>query len=777
METAFRRSARALVAFAFALVSLTAAATDPVAVWTGFADGATIDGTDGRTYTFNANGNTIADDGSSFTIGSTNSTVSFSTAYASLASTIIVRYSAFSTSTSYQTLITLSGTNTNSAVEYTKSLIGLCATPQAGLSGMWQGVIYTSNGDVNTYTMPTNGGFFAMRRDGTVGVQGFVNGQLDNNQSGIKASNFCINEINFGGSTYAKSSGTKPVTATGLTITGIAIFDTSLTQDQIAAYEFPEEETSTTEVMSINFNADGYQNSDYPGVTGASVDVSSAIVEDSNWYHDGQNNSTNYTFSNGVKFTWSSACVWAMESNKSAGTMINGYLDDGKSESAAISMTVENLDYDSYDLILYRATDSESGYKFSAVSINGTDWTAGDDGIGVGGSDAWGSVGSTNAVLGTNTMRINGLTGTTLTIGSKPRNDTTKVRGGIAAIQIVGYRESEADVKYITGTEYVATEGWYTNQTHAVDVAVGETAVEIDPNDVTLTPTTHIYQVKATMNFAVATSVDELLEDSDTNSLFGVQLADDGYLYAYNPSGAWEKTQFEASLNTNYRISLVLDRTAGTGKMYVETSDATNCIYSMSASLATPTVLALSGEGTISFVGWTSDADSVGIVVEADGEAVEIDENGDITVKAGAEVVISGGTLAGEVHVIVPNEADSSKPFDITEYVTGIAKSGTFTTALDSDKVAAPVISAVDVDSETQAENAITVAKDKTVAGLYYVLEANPGLVDLVGEGKATVVDDAKQATGAADVSLAPKKTGSSRFFRVKVQLKKPTAD
>ena len=371
-------------------------------------------------------------------------------------------------------------------------------------------------------------------------------------------------------------------------------------------------------------------------------------------------------------------------------------------------------------------------------------------------------------------MRINGLSGSSLTIGGKSRDDSNKTRGGIAAIQIVGYRAGEEAVKYITGTDYVAREGWYTNQTHAVDVAVGETALELAPNDTTLTPTTHIYQVKATMNFAAATPVDELLEDGDADALFGVQLASDGYLYAYNPTGAWEKTEFAAASNTAYRISLVLDRTAGTGKMYVETSDATNLIYSMTAAAAraTPSAIALSGEGTVSFAGWTSDA-AVGITVEADGEAVEIDANGDITVKAGAEVVISGGTLAGEVHVIVPNETEGGAPFDITEYVTGIAKSGTFTTALDQAKVTAPVISAVDVESETQSENAITIARDKTVAGLYYVLEANPALGDLVGAGGNTVEDDAKQATGAADVSLAPKKIGSSRFFRVKVRMVK----
>ena len=681
-------------AVAFAALAFSARATDPVAVWTEFADGASIDGADGRTYTFNANGNTVASDGSSFTIGSTNSSISVSSAYSNLASTVIVRYSAFTKTSGYQTLITLSGVNGNyTTAEFTKGLIGLCVTSAGGLSGMWKGVIYTSKGDVDTYTLSETGGNFAMVRDGTVGVQGYVDGNLDNSQNGIKASNFYVNEFHFGGAMYVQSTGTRPTVATDLTITGIAIFDVSLTQEEIAAYEFPVKKTVETEVVSINFNSS------------LGSDTSIALVKDDAWYHESSNYDGSYTFANGVKFTWDSAGFYQVNSDYSS--FINGYIDENND---GISLSITGLEtFDSYDAYFYFATDT-STRKVSAVTVNGISYSYVNGVLTAESSEDWGgfSADASAATIGTNVMKLEAFTTNSISI-SMPKKSNAH-RGGIAAIQIVGYRAVEGGEELITGTELPATEGWYTNQTHAVDVAVGESAIAISPDDAALTPTTHVYEVRATMNFAVATPVDELLEEGDTGSLFGVQLADDGYLYAYNPTGAWEKTSCAATTNTACRLALVLDTTYRTAKLYQISSDATNLVHSVSIGSAdiTPQSLAISGEGSITFRGLTSDV-----------TIVSLDDVTDVSI---SNLDFKRGDSSGE--------------------------------------------------GEESGGSTITVRE--TVIGICYVLETGETLDELVNNPKIVTYEVAVSADGVSLAIPDALMESASRFFRVKVQLTPP---
>ena len=176
-----------------------------------------------------------------------------------------------------------------------------------------------------------------------------------------------------------------------------------------------------------------------PGVVGfnfrsaSGTDVSGALATADNWIHD--NNSASGTsttmFADGLStLKWSSANTWAC----SGSTIISGYLDDGANGGNGATVTLSNVPYETYDVIVYCSSDSNPG-QFLAKTVNGTTYTWDSTaGAVVAGSAAWGKAALSTPVYGVNALRIKNLAGP-LTIYGGARNSS--VRGGIAAIQIM----------------------------------------------------------------------------------------------------------------------------------------------------------------------------------------------------------------------------------------------------------------------------------------------------------------------------------------------------
>ena len=120
---------------------------------------------------------------------------------------------------------------------------------------------------------------------------------------------------------------------------------------------------------------------------------------------------------------------------------IKGYLDDGGSQA---QVTVENIPFEEYSVIVYAATDTENK-KFKPFLINGTYYAGADFPTAHGYANvvldvvkdvcSWGGSRNTTAVYGKNALRVDGLTASTLTIKGGTNSDGA--RGCIAALQIV----------------------------------------------------------------------------------------------------------------------------------------------------------------------------------------------------------------------------------------------------------------------------------------------------------------------------------------------------
>lgn len=130
---------------------------------------------------------------------------------------------------------------------------------------------------------------------------------------------------------------------------------------------------------------------------------------------------------------------WSWTSGTDTRTFLRTYLDDS---SGGASVYFSGIPFASYDVIVYFATDN--GAKFSPVTINGTRYSWGMDGlIANAAADAiFGTAQQNTAELGRNAIRVNGLRGNLSIIGgTKQTVNGQTARGGIAAVQIVGHGE------------------------------------------------------------------------------------------------------------------------------------------------------------------------------------------------------------------------------------------------------------------------------------------------------------------------------------------------
>ena len=210
-------------------LSIAAMAATPVAVWDG-------DFTATQTgFTLNRSGNAISQDNSTITIDqSVGVKVDFTTGLSD-AMTVMFKYSdlAFDAQKTLATSF-CSGKDENRT--------GVYAASGGTINGIWN----TANWDNPMETLSESSGVLAFCYGKSVGTSLYYIGtdgtrtQLYNKSNLVASTDPTINGCTIGGE-RAKSGATLLGAATGMKITGIAIFDGSLTEAEMTSYEWPSD--------------------------------------------------------------------------------------------------------------------------------------------------------------------------------------------------------------------------------------------------------------------------------------------------------------------------------------------------------------------------------------------------------------------------------------------------------------------------------------------------------------------------------------------------------
>lgn len=302
----------------------------------------------------------------------------------------------------------------------------------------------------------------------------------------------------------------------------------------------------TTGVIGFNFNANGYRSDNTTTTVDACSDTALAL-EIGNWFKNASDVSGTLTdmFADGLsKLSWTSANLYAEQQNISSGTFIQGYLDDG---SGGAKITLSNMPYETYDLIIYCSTD-DSTKSFKAKTVNGTiytwDATTGAT-VTTNNVDAtWGlaSAAAGKAVYGANTLRINGLSGPLSINGGTNSNGA---RGCISAIQIMPAGTSTAPTMTVGTTGQATAATWSdTTKWEAGRVPESGTAVINIAGDVTLTIDEAIELTAVTVTgegtLTLATSNGATATMDSLSAPFEISFADDGVSIA-TLSASWRK--------------------------------------------------------------------------------------------------------------------------------------------------------------------------------------------------------------------------------------------
>ena len=561
-----------IILVALALMGAGAWAATPVAIWDG-------DFTATQTgFTLNRSGNAISQDNSTITIDQDVGVQVDSATGFSAAMTVMFKYSDLA----FDAQKTLA---TSFCSGYDANRTGVYVASDGKINGIWN----TADWAHPAQTLSASSGVLAFCYSKAGGTSLYSVGASSRselfNESGLKASNdTAINGCTIGGE-RAKSGATLLGAATGMKITGIAIFDGILTEAEMTGYIWPSE-IQTIDVnanMSVSVINAQYDSTTYkvakvtvasgvtitvdaafnekiqsvsstgtvtlsaetqpdlsgitfdvkgallrswltPGVVGFNfrsangTDVSGALATADNWIHD--NNSASGTstamFADGLStLKWSSANTWAC----SGSTIISGYLDDGANGGNGATVTLSNVPYETYDVIVYCSSDTANG-DFLAKTVNGTTYTWDSTaGAVVVGNSTWGKAALSTPVYGVNALRIKNLSGP-LTIYGLAKNGNS--RGGIAAIEIMPPNTPDNIRTYtltLSGTATTWSAGTWTLNGQTVD-APASGYVEI------------VASASTALTVDQAVNLADLKVRGDTNIVINVATNDTGSLYA-----------------------------------------------------------------------------------------------------------------------------------------------------------------------------------------------------------------------------------------------------
>ena len=229
-----------------------------------------------------------------------------------------------------------------------------------------------------------------------------------------------------------------------LTIAGVQVWTT---EDALVAPAAPTD----NEVISLNFYSSQGSVSGAAGLVSAQGwnNLAAGGTETTLAVWNGEE-AVNYP----ISLTYSSANGYQYTGGVTD-NYIKGYLDDGGSQA---QVTVENIPFEEYSVIVYSATDTESK-KFKPVLINGSYYAGVATPTAYGYADfvlegekdlrSWGGSRNAVAAYGKNALRVDGLSGD-LTIKGGSNGDGA--RGGIAAIQIINTGAELSDDQIIDWT-------------------------------------------------------------------------------------------------------------------------------------------------------------------------------------------------------------------------------------------------------------------------------------------------------------------------------------
>ncbi|MCR5414486.1 MAG: DUF2807 domain-containing protein [Kiritimatiellae bacterium] len=236
----FRSLTVSAVSLAGAIFGFPAKAATPVAVWDRDFSTA-VEG-----YTLNLNGNTLSSDNSTITItqASLGVDVNFTTAMTS-GMTIIVHYGNLTTGSKDKMLATSCIVS-----DYTKDRTGIDLKQGGGLQGAFYNNGWADNGNVANSIGSSGYMAFKYKHDvGTYIYQSSTAGGFNANNwgsSGLKSSSdTSIYGVTVGGM-RSGSPNNNWSAATDMTITGIAVFDSALSVDEMNSYTFPSAAASAT---------------------------------------------------------------------------------------------------------------------------------------------------------------------------------------------------------------------------------------------------------------------------------------------------------------------------------------------------------------------------------------------------------------------------------------------------------------------------------------------------------------------------------------------------
>lgn len=210
----------------FALIATTAFAVDPVAVWSGFNNL--------ESGTFTADIGSLVPDSTTGAVNLGSNGIKFANSGNAWAGstkgwTVAVKYSTFASGTA-AALVSLQQNSETSAAGIDK--IGAWVNANGKVQGLWQAGSYgTANG-----MLPASGVVFVRYKDANGISVHLQNGTLLYADGGLKSSN------NNWGKSFAVGSfanGTSNVAA-GLTVEAVAIFDSRVSDADMAAYAFPD---------------------------------------------------------------------------------------------------------------------------------------------------------------------------------------------------------------------------------------------------------------------------------------------------------------------------------------------------------------------------------------------------------------------------------------------------------------------------------------------------------------------------------------------------------
>ncbi|MGN0854039.1 MAG: hypothetical protein ACI4R9_00805 [Kiritimatiellia bacterium] len=250
-----------------ALWGLAAWAAEPVAVWDREFSSDTLNGV----YGLKLNGNEIVDGAVRITGESGGMTITncnLSTAM------VLVRYTnlVWSSTSLKVPIITHKATNNSNY-----NLVGIALDSSGATYGVWTGAAWGNAGSAFTArpddaeaqaTYDNTERFYAacfesVKTSGDCGTKcffrdGFATASQVYYASGLRSSGTgnAITDITIGGLYGDTTSDTLDRAATGMCITGIAIFDTWLTADEVTAYRFPSEINTYTTQTPVNGTVD-----------------------------------------------------------------------------------------------------------------------------------------------------------------------------------------------------------------------------------------------------------------------------------------------------------------------------------------------------------------------------------------------------------------------------------------------------------------------------------------------------------------------------------------